>query len=98
MNKLFLSPNETINELGTKEEFEKTVCPECHRVFSPVDNRDCKTCLMQEAENRFGKFDEDGDDLLEDKLRAEYQEEMASDEDEEIKEMLEENGLDENDI
>jgi len=70
MNKLFLSPDETINELGTKEEFERSK-----------------------------ELDEDGDDLLEDKLRAEYQEEMARDmEDEDMKEMLEENGLDEFDI
>lgn len=65
MNKLFLSPNETLNELGTKEEFE-----------------------------RAQRVDEDGDDLLEDKLRAEYQSDMEND----MKEMLEENGLDEFDI
>jgi uncharacterized protein YnzC (UPF0291/DUF896 family) len=48
--KLFLSPNETIKELGTKKEFEQSK-----------------------------KLDEDGDDLLEDKLRAEHQEEMIED-------------------
>lgn len=65
MNKLFLSPNETISELGTKEEFEMSQ-----------------------------RLDEDGDDLLGDKLRAEYQSDMEDD----MKEMLEENGLDEFDI
>jgi hypothetical protein len=48
--KLFLSPNETIKELGTKKEFEQSK-----------------------------KLDEDGDDLLEDKLMAEYMENMEAD-------------------
>lgn len=45
-----LSPNETINMLGTKEEFEQS-----------------------------RRLDEDGDDLLEDKLKAEEQEEREQD-------------------
>jgi ribosomal protein L40E len=74
-----LLPKDLENMLGTKEEFNKNVCPECHRVFSPVDNRDCRTCLEQEAENRFEKLDEDGDDLVREKINQEYQDNMRDD-------------------
>jgi hypothetical protein len=50
MEKLILSPEETLNQLSTKEEFEQSK-----------------------------RLDEDGDDLLEDKLMAEYMENMEAD-------------------
>ena len=50
----------------------------------------CNGCSFREA----CQLDEDGDDLLREKIEQEYQDNMRDD----MKEMLEENGLDEFDV
>ena len=74
MKNLILSPNETLEMLGTKEEFEKA---------NDSINEEARTKRFHRNNRKTEQFeknailDEEGDDLLEDKLRAEYQEDMA---------------------
>jgi len=62
MNNLILSPEETLNQLGTKEEFKKA------RMREKINS------LPSSLEP-----DEDGEDLLEEKLNQNHQEEMIED-------------------
>lgn len=73
-----LLPKDLEDMLGTQEEFEAS------RKSKNVEDKIFK----------LNELDEDGDDLVREKIEQEYQENMRDD----MKEMLEENGLDEFDI